>query len=312
MREGAIAYFHLLKKAIGEKYAADHAGASNEISSLKGEEILRFQEHLSQEVQGRISEKWFYTHLKNENNEKLPRIDVLNMLSQYVGFKDWQAFMHEHELPQDHNPKLIRHLTSIRQNLTPWAVGLLAVGLVLLGTFWAASAPPDYLICFIDADNNKAIERNQVEVLILKENQTPARFELDENGCLSLLTDDQMMTFIVRGAYYRDDTIVRQVSSDLRHETISLKTDDYALMIHYFSNAKVEDWHKRRSQLDEIFAEDARIFQVLSGTQRGMEMYNKQGFIDKLTMPIQSLKNIEVLETVYRDEQIVNLRFIQK
>ena len=311
MREGESAYFQLLKKALGEKYAAAHPGASNEISSLKGEEIVRFQEHLSQEVQGRISEKWFYTHLKNENKGKLPRIDVLNMLSRYVGFEDWQMFMHEQMLPESRDKAIALPEPKIRK-LTPWAIGFVAVGLIFLGTFWAASAPPDYIICFIDADRNEAVKRDQVEILLLKKNQTPARFEVDEIGCLSWLTDEETITFVVKGAYYRNDTIVRQVASALRRETISLKTDDYALMIHYFSQAKVEDWHKRRAQLDEIFADDARVFQVLSGTQRGMEMYNKQEFIDKLTMPVHSLKNIEILETVYRNDQIVNLRFIQK
>ena len=311
MRVGGPAYFQLLKKALGDKYALAHPGASNDISSLKGEEIVRFQEHLSEVVQGRISEKWFYTHLKRDDNEKLPRIDVLNMLSRYIGYDDWQAFMYAQELPESIDQKSTPKIAFLPK-LTPWAIGLAAIGLIILGTFWAASAPPDYSVCFIDADNNEAVKRDQVEVLLLKKDQTPARFELDENGCLSLLTDEETMTFVVKGAYYRNDTIVRHVSATLSRETISLKTDDYALMIHYFSNAKVEDWHKRRAQLDEIFADDARIFQVLSGTQRGMEMYNKQEFIDKLTMPIQSLKNIEILETEYRDEQIVNLRFIQK
>ena len=33
-------------------------------------------------VNGRISEKWFYTHIKS-NSGKLPRIDMLNILSEY-------------------------------------------------------------------------------------------------------------------------------------------------------------------------------------------------------------------------------------
>jgi hypothetical protein len=40
-----------------------------------------------------------------------------------------------------------------------------------------------------------------------------------------------------------------------------------------------------------------------------MELFNKQEFIDKLTMPSSSLRKIEILETRYLDDQIILLRF---
>jgi hypothetical protein len=61
-----------------------------------------------------------------------------------------------------------------------------------------------------------------------------------------------------------------------------------------------------------MFTDDARIFQVYPSDKSGMEMYNKDEFIDKLTMPLNSLKNIEVIETIYKDGKISALRFIQK
>ncbi|MBL4577519.1 MAG: hypothetical protein JKX74_03545 [Flavobacteriales bacterium] len=112
-------------------------------------------------------------------------------------------------------------------------------------------------------------------------------------------------------AYHKPDTITRHFSNRVPPETIKLKTDDYALMIHMFSNSNIDDWKKRRAQLDDMIADDARIFQVNPGTQNGMELYNKQGFINKLTTPIRSLKNIEVLEVQYSDSQISSMRFIQ-
>jgi hypothetical protein len=41
----------------------------------------------------------------------------------------------------------------------------------------------------------------------------------------------------------------------------------------------------------------------------GTELYNKQEFIDKLTMPTGSLKHIEILDTKFRKNKIMILRF---
>lgn len=42
-----------------------------------------------------------------------------------------------------------------------------------------------------------------------------------------------------------------------------------------------------------------------------MALYNKEEFINKMTMPIKSLKNISILETKYEGNQIVEIRFVQ-
>tara|TARA_Y100000385_G_C12600578_1_gene428639 strand:- start:157 stop:384 length:228 start_codon:yes stop_codon:yes gene_type:complete len=55
----------------------------------------------------------------------------------------------------------------------------------------------------------------------------------------------------------------------------------------------------------------AIIFQI-TNTNTGMEMYNKTEFIDKLTTPLKSLGDIEIIETIYKDDEIISLRFIQK
>ncbi len=63
----------------------------NPISKWKGIDIIYFQEDLRKIAKGSISEKSFYTYFKNKPS-KPPRIDVLNMLSIYAGYKDWNDF----------------------------------------------------------------------------------------------------------------------------------------------------------------------------------------------------------------------------
>ena len=68
-----------------------YLGINPEISDWKGQDITNFQEELLTKVNGRLSEKWFYSHVKS-SNPSLPRIDVLNMLSKYAGYLNWDDF----------------------------------------------------------------------------------------------------------------------------------------------------------------------------------------------------------------------------
>jgi hypothetical protein len=85
-------HFQSLKKAVQDKYLETHSPAYDEISKWKGIDIIYFQEDLRQKAKGNISEKTFYTYFKNNSQEKIPRIDMLNILSVYSGFNSWSEF----------------------------------------------------------------------------------------------------------------------------------------------------------------------------------------------------------------------------
>jgi hypothetical protein len=87
--------FELLKKEIAAAMKSIYPGMNPEISEWKGQEIIDFQEDLLNKVNGRLSEKWFYTHFK-ASNKSLPRIDVLNILSLYAGYTNWDDFKYKH------------------------------------------------------------------------------------------------------------------------------------------------------------------------------------------------------------------------
>ena len=88
--------FSLLKKEVAETLLKSFPGMNPEISEWKGQDITDFQEDLLIKVNGQLSEKWFYTHMKTPNLS-LPRIDVLNMLSQYAGYKNWNDFRYKNQ-----------------------------------------------------------------------------------------------------------------------------------------------------------------------------------------------------------------------
>ena len=61
----------------------------------------------------------------------------------------------------------------------------------------------------------------------------------------------------------------------------------------------------------DMIAEDARILQVVEDGNHGIELYNREEFVNKLTLPVKSLRNIEVIESTYKGDKISFLRFIQ-
>jgi hypothetical protein len=54
------------------------------------------------------------------------------------------------------------------------------------------------------------------------------------------------------------------------------------------------------------------IYQLFDNEAAGLELYNKWEFINKLTLPSKSLKDIEILDTRYVGSKITLIRFRQK
>ncbi len=304
-------YFQQLKKDIAHRLQEAFPAITPEIGQWRGQEIGCFQHDLMEKVQGRVSEKWFYTHIKAEQ-ESLPRIDILDLLSKYAGFQNWQAYKASHIQQPEGKPKEVGKKAADKKAKTPiMYVSLVIVFALLMIVYINLGRTSTYQFCFVNAYNKNPVRSSEIDVILLQNEESPYWLKPDENGCFGIQSHEEQVRFVVKGAYYMTDTITRILNKAKAEEQIALAPNDYALMIHLFSNARVEDWQKRRSQLESMFAEEAHIYQVFSSDALGIEMYNKQEFIDKLTMPIRSLQNIEVLETTYEKGKIKALRFRQ-
>ena len=96
MKDLELSYFEQLKKEIQAEYLKNNNPSDDDISKWKGIDIIYFQEELRKKAKGNISEKTFYTYFKSSNLDKLPRIDMLNLLSNYVGYDSWYEFKKQH------------------------------------------------------------------------------------------------------------------------------------------------------------------------------------------------------------------------
>lgn len=91
-----LLHFEQLKKDVQAQYLEQHTPSFDDISKWKGIDIIYFQEDLRKKAKGNISEKSFYTYFKTSPVTKLPRIDLLNLLSIYTGYESWYDFKKQH------------------------------------------------------------------------------------------------------------------------------------------------------------------------------------------------------------------------
>ena len=314
MKNASSAGFQLLLEKTEQMFKSSHPECERRIREWRSREISLFQEDLRLKINGRISERWFYTHIKQNNEGTLPRVDMLNLLSQYAGYRDWEIFCEKNKINGGNNVYNEKHEKKTKRGYKLLLIGLSVIVFFLLLYFFTErnnkmENTGTYKFRFIDSDTRQIISNAEIEVL--SSGEFPRTLQADSTGCLSLKNYKQPIRFVVKTPYYKADTISRSPALGQSSEDILLKTDDYALMIHLFSNSKVEDWEKRRKQLDAMISDDVMIFQVYEKNQKGMELYDKWGFIDKLTMPLQSLKNIKILEIKYTNGKITGMRFTE-
>jgi len=281
-----------------------YPGMNPEISDWKGQDITDFQEDLLIKVNGQLSEKWFYTHMK-VSNPSLPRIDVLNILSQYAGYKNRDDFRFKNQ-GQISSAKRLEKTNNILIRIPL----LFLTVMILIFMLIKIINTQNYRLTFIDADTGDPILSSNIRVDLLLENESPVTYTSDEEGGIVIRTNQSKIRMVIKTPYYITDTITRVLKKFNHAEQLSLSADPYALMIHYFSQTDVMAWQKRRDQLNRMISEDAMFYQIpdKKGVP-GMELYNKQEFIDKLTMPSSSLRQIDILDCRYSNGQIAILRF---
>jgi len=286
-------YFEQLKKSIATTFLNNN-NTSTSIENWKGDEIIQFQEDLFDKVKGKVSEKWFYTYIKNTPN-KLPRIDVLNLLSNYVGHTNWNTFKAKQKTPK---------LKTKKQS--KWWI--LAILPVLFITIYYTNQKNTFEFCFVDALKNETISSVSLDIKILHQNQSPVYIKTDNSGCFTYETKKEVIKFVVESPYHKTDTIIRSIDAE-SHQIVKVKPDDYALMLHYYANGNVKDWQNHIKKLESLIDDNAKIYRLFK-KNIDIEIYSKDEFIRMLTIPTKSLKQTEILKKEIENGKIKTLKFI--
>ena len=113
---------------------------------------------------------------------------------------------------------------------------------------------------------------------------------------------------------YEKIEISRNLENASEIENISLKPDDYALMLHYYStkdtdNISLEYIKMRQQKLNNLISDSALIYQVFDNEIYGVETLTKQKYIGLVTTPTKSLQNLKVIATKIKNGKIVSIKF---
>lgn len=362
-----LLHFEQLKQEVQAEYLKNHHPSFDDISKWKGIDIIYFQEDLRRKAKGNISEKSFYTYFKSNPTTKLPRIDMLNLLSMYVDYQSWYDFKRKNlftneiisendnsaeneiegeeilELGEINNEtnvqkteeksieNIILQNNSIEnqkytENTTNevkkkknlifnfyshfkefiWlGISVILLAMVLVLIFWQRIFATEYSFTFIDADRNTKIT-DEIEIKILKENETPLQYNLENGKDFVYQTQSKTLKMVVNSPFYKKDTIIRTLDPARTKEVIELEPDVYSQTLFYYST---NDINKKREELDKIISNSALIYQVYDNY--GVETLNKETYIGLVTTPTTSLKNFKMIETKVSPEtkKIILIKF---
>ena len=339
--------FERLKKEIQIEYLKNHSPSKKDISQWKGIDIVYFQEDLRKKVKGSISEKTFYTYFKSTNIDKLPRIDMLNMFSAYIGYQSWYEFKKSfseesadlednveaeaESLPEPELEEKIENTTSLLDTKITenqpnkkssfssiktyiWVITSVVLALFIIVLLYSDSLfKKSYQFCFTDADRGTAIQ-STINIKVIKENESPILYKVNPGECFYINTKDKTLRMEVSTPLYEKVEIFRNLEDAPEVEHIALKPDDYALMLYYYStkdkdNSSLEHIKNRQQKLNHLISDNALIYQIFDNEIYGVETLSKQKYIGLVTTPTQSLRNLKVLDTKIENGKIIAIKF---
>jgi hypothetical protein len=304
-----IDVFYILKNKVLETFKMSFPYFKGSINDFGNKEIAQLIDLIEIKSKSRISEKWVYTHLKPIINEKIPRKDMLDILSKFSGFESWDEFLFKHS----ENTKEI-NISNEKPKSYKIIIMITIISTLIFSLVFGLSQMKQKVektICFKDKYTQKIIPSDKFEVFRIEtptENLVKKIKQKITYGCVKYENND-FVTFVISSPYYKSQTF--KISSNMNIQEISLQPDDYAMMIRSCMNANLKDWTRRKLQLENCIDNDAEIEEVMFD-EIGVDFLNKQDFISKITTPTETLKKMEIIEIKYKNDKIISLKFIQK
>lgn len=349
MSEIEFLYFQSLKKAVQDKYLESHSPSFDDISKWKGIDIIYFQEDLRQKAKGNISEKTFYTYFKNNAQEKVPRIDMLNILSVYIGYNSWSEFRKKNpiadekknpvtaEIPdlqetaslqKEETAEIVKPVISIDSNPTN----------ELKQNFDSPEVKPNFLKRYLWLGISVFLFLT-VLILVFYDNlfykkYTYAFTDADRNSSIKgeldvkIIRDNESPILIkVKPnspfVYETKSKKLKMIISSPFYRTDTVNRDltsapdsenielkpNDYAIQLYYYSKSIIDFKKKTSELNRLISDNALIYQVVDSDIYGIETLDKQKYISLVTLPTTSLEKLEVIDSQMKNGKIVMIRF---
>ena len=297
--------FYQLKKCVLEQYQNSNPYFNGSWKSFSSQDILNLIDEIQLKTKQSVSEKWIYTHLKPETNEKLPRKDMLDILSVYVGKSGWDEFVFKFK---DNNKFSIQNKVENKQsnkfNYIKLGFGVLIIG-VLIFIIWKFASKDQQKVEFKNSFTKDSISKDEVKAYVV-EDSVEKPIDLKS----TTLNLEKGTKVVIKSPLYKQKEIT--ISSNEPFSRIELNPNDYAMMLKAFMKSDIKDWQTRKEQLNKILSDNLEVMVMLEDNL-GAEYFNKTEFAQKVVIPSASLKKLKIVELKQeKDNKISFLRLTEE
>ena len=277
-----LEFFYQLKKSVLEQYQNSYPYFNGSWKSFSAQDILNLIDDIQFITKQSISEKWIYTHLKPETNQKLPRKDMLDILSVYVGKSGWDEFVFNGNIKNNNNNFILRFSNKI-------GIWVLFFGVLIAGFFiWKFLSKEEQKLEFQNSFTKDSIAKEEVKAYVVEDT---VEKQIDINS--STFNIDKATKVVLKSPFYKPKVITILPNEPIAK--VELNPNDYAMMLKAFMKSDIKDWQTRKEQLNKILSDNLEVMVMLQNNL-GAEYFNKQEFSQKVILPTASLKKLKIVE----------------
>ncbi|MDR2205395.1 MAG: hypothetical protein LBE36_04490 [Flavobacteriaceae bacterium] len=288
-----IEVFYELKKNILSEYRKHYPYFKGDWSGFGSKDIQNLTDLISENQKENVSEKWIYTHLKPETNDKLPRKDMLDIFSKFAGYSGWSEF---HHLKTDSEKTLIRK--SKKKSVAIWVIPIIIISLALMIIIRKKPEIAEKEISIKNSYTGKEIPKNEIKIYEINKDE---KKEISAVNSKIALEKDSVK-IAVESPFYETQTV--KISEENPAE-ILLKPKDNAMMLKAFLSAEIKDWQTRKQQLETILSENTEVLLMLKNNL-GTEYFNKEDFIKQILIPTERTKTWNIVELKSDESNKIN------
>jgi hypothetical protein len=298
-----IEVFYELKNSVLEHYHKRYPYFGGNWKNFSSQDIVNLIEDVFEVTKNSVSEKWIYTHLKPETNEKLPRKDMLDIFAIYVGKTGWDHYKHQFANREREIKEVDKKETS--KNKKYGLFGFIMLLMVLLLWKFLPLLNPTKTIQLKEHYTNDTVDKKMTKAFVIQDSiQTEIQIE---NSTIKVEPDAKV---VVKNPLYKDKMV--DLEKNPETNTLSLEPNDYATILQGFIKSDLKDWQTRKTQLQKILDDNVEVIVMLKNNL-GAEYFNKEEFAQKLIIPTPSLKQLQIVEVKNNsNNKIIFVRLIQE
>ena len=295
--------FQELKKRILETYQSSYPYFQGDWKNFSSKDIRQLIDLVEVQLKERVSEKWIYTHLKPDSNEKLPRKDMLDIFSKFIGDADWDEFSYKQNSKSNKFSKTsIKNLPKSKKFNSKYLV-LLLIPIIGLWIYYEFNPEKQKVITLKNEFTKEPVSSDEIEVFEIT-NDVKKKVDVIDS---KIEINDNPEKIVIESPYFEKKEI--QISE--AKEEIFVKPEDYALVLKTFIHSDLKDWESRKEKLGKILSEDLEVI-ILLKDNLGAEYLNKKEFAGKLIIPTSETKKMKILNLETNDNKEITFIRIQQ